>query len=73
MDILDEPSEESKAPAYDPFSGGKQPPQSDMFSKSKFATTVITGGGGGGGGKKGGRKKKGGQVVEAQPVKGGFY
>ena len=67
MDILDEPGEESKGPAYDPFSGAKQPPQSDMFSKSKFATTVITGGGGGGG-KKGGRKRKGGQVVEAQPV-----
>ena len=71
MEMLEETTEESKAPAYDPFSGNKQPPASDMFSKSKFATTVVTGGGGGKRG--GGRKKKGGQVVEAMPVKGGFY
>lgn len=77
--MLDEDVEESKnaGPAYNPFSGGRDPrPTGGIQATEKFATTVISGGAGGG--KKGGRKRKGGGgggVAGGQELKytGGFF
>ena len=66
---MDDDGADDAPSGFNPFSGAKAPPNSNM-NQSQFSTTVIQGGGGG---KKGGRKRKGGNQGQAVQVKGGFY